>query len=155
MALIRLPERLISTHLIHPNGIYQRFDKSCLHSEGKRILFYCCIPLYCSSVTFSIHSTTLPGSFSSQMEICDMELFGAAPCQCLTPTGQITTSPGRTSWTDLPHSCVRPTPEVMIKTCPQDGYASWSEHQAQRSRCRRWNASHCWQGTKGQYAHCR
>ena len=50
---------------------------------------------YWASVTGSSHCTTLPGSFSSQMDMWVMELFGAAPCQCLTPTGQMTTSPGR------------------------------------------------------------
>ena len=71
---------------------------------GQRQICCCYFPLYCSSVTFSIHSTTLPGSFSSQMEMCVMELSGAAPCQCFTPAGQITTSPGRSSRMGLPHS---------------------------------------------------
>ena len=62
------------------------------------------LPLYWASVTFSIHSTTLPGSFSSQIEICVIALFGAAPCQCLTPTGHMTTSPALISCIGLPHS---------------------------------------------------
>ena len=43
-----------------------------------------------------------------------MELFGAAPCQCLTPMGQRTTSPALIFRIGLPHSCVRPTPEVTM-----------------------------------------
>src|SRR2546425_4779690 len=49
--------------------------------------------LYCSSLTFSIQLTTLPSS-SSWMAMCVIALFGVAPCQCFSPGGQETTSPG-------------------------------------------------------------
>ena len=51
---------------------------------------------YCSSLTFSIHSTALP-SFSSWTARCVMEVVGAAPCQCFSPGANETTSPGLTS----------------------------------------------------------
>ena len=57
---------------------------------------------YCSSVTFSIHSTTLPLS-CSWIAMCVMAVFGAAPCQCFTPAGIQMTSPFRISSIGPPH----------------------------------------------------
>lgn len=48
---------------------------------------------YCSSVTCSIHSTVFP-SRASATAICDIPYSGDAPCQCFTPGGIQTTSPG-------------------------------------------------------------
>lgn len=45
-------------------------------------------------MTFSIQSTTLPFS-SSWIAICVIAVAGDAPCQCFSPGGQETTSPGR------------------------------------------------------------
>ncbi len=52
--------------------------------------------IYCSSVTCSIQSTTLPSS-CSWIAMCVMAVVGAAPCQCFSPGGNQTTSPGRIS----------------------------------------------------------
>src|SRR2546421_2871997 len=41
---------------------------------------------YCSSLTFSIQSTTFSSS-ASWMAMCVMAVVGAAPCQCFTPGG--------------------------------------------------------------------
>ena len=49
---------------------------------------------------------------------CVMAVVGAAPCQCLTPGGHETTSPGRITCIGLPHSCVRPTPEINDQALP-------------------------------------
>ena len=59
--------------------------------------------LYCSSSTGSSHSTlaSLPGT---SMARCWNQLSAAAPCQCLTPAGIFTTSPGCSSRGSLPHS---------------------------------------------------
>src|SRR4029078_1187638 len=48
---------------------------------------------YCSSVTCSIQSTTLPSS-CSWMAMCVMAVVGPAPCQCFSPGGNQITSPG-------------------------------------------------------------
>src|SRR2546426_398437 len=49
--------------------------------------------LYCSSLTSSIQLTTLPSS-ASWMAMCVIALVGVAPCQCFSPGGHETTSPG-------------------------------------------------------------
>jgi len=41
---------------------------------------YFAVPAYCVSVTFSIHSTTLPFACSCTAR-CDMAVVGEAPCQ--------------------------------------------------------------------------
>jgi hypothetical protein len=56
---------------------------------------------YCSSLTFSIQSTALP-SFRSWMAKCVMAVDGVAPCQCFSPGGNHTTSPGLISSTAPP-----------------------------------------------------
>ena len=72
---------------------------------------------YCSSLTCSSQSTTLPSS-CSWMAICVMAVVGAAPCQCFSPGGNQTTSPGWTSSTGPPSRWTRPQPAVMIRVCP-------------------------------------
>src|SRR5581483_4187975 len=72
---------------------------------------------YCSSVTCSSHSTTLPSS-DSWMAMWVMAVVGAAPCQCFSPGGNQTTSPGRISSTGPPHRCARPQPAVTIRVWP-------------------------------------
>ena len=62
-----------------------------------------CQALYCSSLTCSIQSTTLPSSFS-WMAMCVMAVVGAAPCQCFSPGENQTTSPGRISSIGPPHA---------------------------------------------------
>src|ERR687894_791991 len=73
--------------------------------------------LYCASVTFSIHSTTLLLTLFVRAR-CVMAVVGEAPCQCLTPGGHQTTSPALISRTLPPHSAVRPTPAVTTRRCP-------------------------------------
>src|SRR5438270_594491 len=73
--------------------------------------------LYCSSLTCSIQSTTLP-SFFSWMAMCVMAVVGAAPCQCFSPGENQTTSPGRISSIGPPHRCARPQPAVTTRVCP-------------------------------------
>lgn len=75
------------------------------------------VPRYCSALTCSIHSTTVPLSFSA-MAIWVMTLSGAAPCQCFTPAGIQTTSPCRISSIGPPHRCTRPVPAVTIRVWP-------------------------------------
>ena len=66
---------------------------------------------YWSAVTCSNQSTALPSSFS-WMAMWVMAVVGAAPCQCFSPGGIQTTSPGRISSTGPPHRCTRPAPDV-------------------------------------------
>ena len=56
---------------------------------------------YSSSLTCSIHSTTLPSSFSCTA-MCVMPVVRVAPCQCFSPGENHTTSPGRISSTGPP-----------------------------------------------------
>ena len=56
---------------------------------------------YCSSVTCSNQSTTLPSSFS-WIAMCVIPIVGVAPCQCFSPGANHTTSPGRISSTEPP-----------------------------------------------------
>src|SRR2546429_5259266 len=61
------------------------FPLPFFHSDRRRIYLR-----YCSSVTCSIQSTTLPSS-ASWMATCVMAVVGAAPCQCFSPGGDQTT----------------------------------------------------------------
>src|SRR4051812_6161264 len=69
---------------------------------------------YCSSVTCSIQSTTLP-SFFSWTAMCVIAVVGVAPCQCFSPGANHTTSPGRISSTGPPQRCAQPSPEVTSR----------------------------------------
>ena len=72
---------------------------------------------YCSSLTFSIQSTTLPSS-ASWMAMWVIAVVGAAPCQCFSPGANQTTSPGRISSIGPPSRCTRPQPAVTIRVWP-------------------------------------
>src|SRR5437899_6945793 len=72
---------------------------------------------YCSSVTFSIHSTAFPLS-SSCTAMCVIAVFGVAPCQCFTPAGIQITSPFRISSIGPPHGSIQPVPSVTIQIRP-------------------------------------
>src|SRR5205807_10480240 len=72
---------------------------------------------YCSELTCSSHSTALPSSFS-WIAMCVIAVAGDAPCQCFSPGGNHTTSPGRISSTGPPQRCARPEPAVTIKVWP-------------------------------------
>src|SRR5213594_1313884 len=52
------------------------------------------------------------------MAMCDMAVVGGAPCQCFSPGGNQTTSPGRISSTGPRSRCARPQPAVTIRVCP-------------------------------------
>src|SRR5271166_4999357 len=52
------------------------------------------------------------------MAMCVMAVVGAAPCQCLTPGGIQTTSPGRISSTCPPSRWTLPQPAVTISVWP-------------------------------------
>src|SRR2546425_350601 len=52
------------------------------------------------------------------MAICVMAAVGAAPCQCFSPGGNQTTSPGRMSSMGPPQRCAQPQPAITIKVCP-------------------------------------
>src|SRR5579884_2771008 len=69
---------------------------------------------YCSSVTFSIHSTFLPLS-CSVIAICAIAVVGVAPCQCLWFGGHQITSPARISTMDSPSHWVHPAPWVTMR----------------------------------------
>src|SRR5438128_9376055 len=75
------------------------------------------IPRYCSSLTFSIQSTVLPSSCST-MAMCVIAVLEVAPCQCFSPGGHQTTSPGRISSFGPPSLCTQPHPNVTIRVCP-------------------------------------
>src|SRR3954469_14045329 len=47
-----------------------------------------------------------------------MAVAADAPCQCLMPGGNQTTSPALTSCFGPPHCCTQPRPDVMIRVCP-------------------------------------
>src|SRR2546425_6441304 len=72
---------------------------------------------YCSSLTFSIQSTVLPASCST-MAMCVSAVVGVAPCQCFSPGGHQTTSPGRILSTGPPQLCTNPQPDVTIRVWP-------------------------------------
>ena len=52
------------------------------------------------------------------MAMCVMAVVGVAPCQCFSPGGNQTTSPGRISSTGPPSRCARPQPDVTTKVWP-------------------------------------
>ena len=47
-----------------------------------------------------------------------MAVVGVAPCQCFSPGGNQTTSPGRISSTGPPSRCAQPQPAVTISVWP-------------------------------------
>src|SRR3954451_15662180 len=47
-----------------------------------------------------------------------MAVVGAAPCQCFSPGGNHTTSPGRISSTGPPQRCTPPQPAVTMSVWP-------------------------------------
>src|SRR4051812_37021011 len=51
-------------------------------------------------------------------------VVAVAPCQCFTPGGTRTTSPGFISCTLPPHCCTQPEPAVTMSVCP----AGWVCH---------------------------
>src|SRR5688572_2830088 len=53
------------------------------------------------------------------MAMCVIAVAGAAPCQCFTPGGIHTMSPGRISSMAEPQRCTRPTPAVTIRNWPR------------------------------------
>src|SRR5438309_1639910 len=70
-------------------------------------LSFCGYWPYSSSLTLSIHSTTLPSS-ASAIAMCVMAVVGDAPCQCFSCGSNQTTSPGRISSIGPPSRCARP-----------------------------------------------
>src|SRR5690349_14746082 len=52
------------------------------------------------------------------MAMCVIAVVGAAPCQCFSPGGNQTTSPGRICSTGPPRRCARPQPAVTINVWP-------------------------------------
>src|SRR2546423_10124079 len=53
------------------------------------------------------------------MAMCVTAVVGAAPCQCFSPGGIQTTSPGRISSMGPPQRCVRPQPNVTMRVWPR------------------------------------
>ena len=74
-------------------------------------------PPYWSSLTCSSQLTTLPSS-CSWMAIWVMAVVAEAPCQCFSPGGNQTTSPGRISSIGPPQRRARPHPAVTIRVWP-------------------------------------
>src|SRR2546421_1419717 len=52
------------------------------------------------------------------MAMCVIAVVGVAPCQCFSPGGNQTTSPGRIFSTGPPQRCARPQPAVTINVWP-------------------------------------
>src|SRR5579871_581796 len=50
--------------------------------------------------------------------MCVIAVVGVAPCQCFSPGGNQTTSPGRISSIVPSHRCAHPQPDVTINVCP-------------------------------------
>src|SRR5438874_9785076 len=50
--------------------------------------------------------------------MCVIAVVGVAPCQCFSPGGNQTTSPGRISSIGPPQRCAQPQPAVTIKVWP-------------------------------------
>ena len=50
--------------------------------------------------------------------MCVIAVVGEAPCQCFSPGGNQTTSPGRISSIGSPQRCTRPEPAVTISVWP-------------------------------------
>src|SRR5712671_169648 len=53
------------------------------------------------------------------MAMCVIAVVAVAPCQCFSPGGNQTTSPGRISSTASPSRCAQPQPAVTIKVWPR------------------------------------
>src|SRR5256884_3836791 len=85
---------------VFPSGGYGH-DRLASFARGNRRYF--------SSLTCSIQWTTLPSS-SSWMAMCVISLSGMAPCQCFSPGGLETTSPGCISLTVPSPGCTGPPP---------------------------------------------
>src|SRR5262245_5982509 len=52
------------------------------------------------------------------MAMCDMAVVGLAPCQCFSPGGIHTVSPGLISRTGPPQVCTRPSPATTWRVWP-------------------------------------
>src|SRR5438552_6588146 len=52
------------------------------------------------------------------MAKCVIAVVDVAPCQCFSPGGNHTQSPGRISSLGPPHRCAQPQPDVTINVCP-------------------------------------
>src|SRR5882724_11732096 len=50
--------------------------------------------------------------------MCVKAVVGDAPCQCFSPAGNHTTSPGWIPSIGPPHRCTRPNPAVTTSVCP-------------------------------------
>src|SRR5882724_4148581 len=50
--------------------------------------------------------------------MCVIAVVEVAPCQCFSPGGHQTTSPGRISSFGPPSLCTQPHPDVTISVCP-------------------------------------
>jgi AraC-like DNA-binding protein len=62
-----------------------------------------------------------------------MAVVGAAPCQCFSPGGNQTTSPGRISSIGPPQRCTRPEPAVTTNAI----YPHGAEHETERAQAYR------------------
>lgn len=72
---------------------------------------------YCSSSTGSSHVVP-PFSEGTDTARWVNQLSLAAPCQCLTPAGMFTTSPGWSSCAGSPHAWYHPRPAVTSRIWP-------------------------------------
>jgi hypothetical protein len=54
------------------------------------------------------------------MAMCVMAVVAVAPCQCFSPGGNQTMSPGRISLVAPPQRCARPQPAVIIRVWPSE-----------------------------------
>src|SRR5438874_12247017 len=74
-------------------------------------------PKYSASLTFSIQLTALPSS-CCVIAMCVMAVVAVAPCQCFSPGGHHTTSPGRICSIAPPQLCTKPEPSLTIRISP-------------------------------------
>lgn len=79
---------------------------------------------YSASVTASSHSLE-QASPGTSMARCENQLSAAAPCQCFTSGGMLTTSPGCSFRAGFPHSWYQPRPATQTRICPPPLAAWW------------------------------
>src|SRR5260370_35501762 len=69
------------------------------------------------------------------MAMCVIAVLEVAPCQCFSPGGHQTTSPGRISAFGPPSLCTHPHPDVTISLTFEPGArTAWHKHPLGQAR---------------------
>lgn len=129
----------VEGRLADTSGAWKRWacDAAALAGAASPVSSAGCTP---PGETGSSHWLEQPSPGTSRAR-WENQLSGAAPCQCLTSGGMMTTSPGRSFRGSLPHSWKSPGRPRTEASVPRpgwhDGYANGCGTLAQRSRCTR------------------